>query len=39
MDAVETSTINPGTTGAATVLFSASIPKVPIYLTSLTFLC
>jgi hypothetical protein len=39
MDAVETSTINPGTTGAATVLFSASIPKVPIYLTTLTFLC
>jgi hypothetical protein len=39
MDAVGTATSSPETTGAATVLFSASIHKVPIYLTTLTFLC
>ena len=39
MDVVGYSTDNQGTTGASTVLFSASILKVPIYLTTLTFLC
>ena len=39
MDVVGYSTDNQGTTGASTVLVSASILKVPIYLTTLTFLC
>lgn len=39
MDAVGTSTGSPETAGAPAVLFSASILKVPIYLTTLTFLC
>jgi len=30
---------SPGTTGAPTLLYCASVLKVPIYLTTLTFLC
>lgn len=39
MDAVGTPTGSPRKTDASTLLFSASILKVPIYLTTQTFLC
>jgi len=38
-DIAAASANSPGTTGAQTVLFPASILKVPIYLTTQTFLC
>ena len=38
-DMAAASANSPGTTGAPTVLYCASILKVPIYLTTLTFLC
>jgi hypothetical protein len=38
-DIAAASTNSPGTTGVQAVLFSASILKIPIYLTTQTFLC